>query len=110
MAMSAWLVGRDEGVNSAGDIVLSETVTFYEVLNDKGQVAHTYVSDVIVTEGKLNVPKTDFSIWRNIEKGDEVLVGYERALTEFRARKAGIVPPPPRTNGPRPMVGPQGAN
>ena len=104
MFMSAWLIGEAVAVTGENSR-LKDACTFYEAMNQQGQLMHNYVTDHMVTEEIITVKNSDFSTTREVSESSKVYEQYQKALAGFRAEKAGLVVPGNRPLSPAPSPG-----
>lgn len=92
--MSHWIIGQVVKTYDHS-IHLKEAVNLYENLSPQGNVNHFYVSDHMTTENILNVKLSQIVMERTLIENDAILKGYEKAVSEYRVQKIGLVTPKP---------------
>jgi hypothetical protein len=101
--MNTWVMG--EATKSADCWLIKDTCTFYEAMNDKGQLLHNYVTDHMMTEKTIALGFDEVCMTRNVEEGDKVFEQYQKSLAGYKVERAGLVMPGPRPLAPAPSPG-----
>lgn len=83
-----------------GKFMLSKVCMVYEelqyILDPKtgqptgSKIDVKYLTNSLVTNGKISFNEADFIFVREIEEDDELMGGYESSLEAFRMEKAGL--------------------
>lgn len=93
-----WLIG--ELVSLIGGLFkLENTCKIWEMqkVDSRGRptpgTVNNILTDVMLTEGFIQVPDSSVELYREIQPGDDLYKTYESGLVEYRAEKAGLLLP-----------------